>query len=93
MYQVIKKPLVTEKTAVLAEDTKTYTFEVDRRANKEEIKAAIEKGFNVKVASVRTMVVRGRWLKEQAKFGPPKISKKALVRLAPGQTISIFEGA
>lgn len=93
MFQVIKKPLVTEKTAMLAEVNKTYAFEVDRRANKLQIREAIEKGFNVKVVSVRTMIVRGRWLKEQSKFGAPKYSKKALVKLMDGQTISIFEGA
>jgi large subunit ribosomal protein L23 len=93
MYQVIKKPLITEKSAVLAEQAKTYLFEVDRRATKADIRKAVEKGFDVKVKSVRTMVTRGRWLKKHAKFGPPKYSKKAIVRLMPGETISIFEGA
>lgn len=90
---VIKRPLVTEKTAVLAEATKTYVFEVEKKATKEQIRRAVEKGFDVKVIAVRTMNARGRWLKEHAKFGPPKHYKKALVRLAAGQTISIFEGA
>lgn len=93
MFEIIKRPLVTEKLAGLAEDVRTYAFEVDRRATKPEIKKAIEKGFGVKVESIRTMVTRGRWLKEHAKFGPPKYSKKALVRLKAGDTISIFEGA
>jgi large subunit ribosomal protein L23 len=93
MLEVIKRPLVTEKLAGLAEDVRTYAFEVDRKATKPEIKKAIETGFGVKVESVRTLNTRGRWLKEYAKFGPPQYTKKALVRLKAGETISIFEGA
>ncbi len=93
MYGIIKRPLITEKSAELAEGARTYVFEVDRRANKTEIRKAVEKGFDVKVKSVRTVVTRGRWLKKYAKFGPPKYSKKAIVRLMPGEAIAIFEGA
>ena len=93
MIQIIRRPLVTEKSAVLAEDAKTYAFEVHPDATKAQIKAAIESGFKVKVKAVRTMGTRGRWLKQHARFGPPKYGKKALVRLMPGETISIFEGA
>jgi large subunit ribosomal protein L23 len=87
MLEVIKRPLVTEKLAGLAEDVRTYAFEVDRKATKPEIKKAIETGFGVKVESVRTLNT------EYAKFGPPQYTKKALVRLKAGETISIFEGA
>jgi large subunit ribosomal protein L23 len=93
MITVIKKPLITEKTTMLAEKFKTYAFEVDTESNKTQIKHAVESGFSVKVVAVRTMIVRGRWLKVQSKYGPPKLSKKALVTLAEGQTIALFEGA
>ena len=93
MYEIIKRPIVTEKSAILSEDHKTYVFEVDRKATKDQIKMAVEKSFDVKVKSVRTMVSRGRWLKKYAKFGPPKYYKKDLVRLKEGQSIAIFEGA
>jgi large subunit ribosomal protein L23 len=93
MYQVIKKPLISEKNAVHSENLNTYAFEVDKRANKTEIKAAIEKSFRVTVEDVRTMICRGRYFRKQARLGAPKHWKKALVKLKAGEKISIFEGA
>ena len=92
MYDIIKKPILTEKTSSFG-DFNTYVFEVKRTANKLEIRTAIEKVFDVKVTDVRTLVYRTRWLKRHARFGPPKYKKKAFVKLADGQKISIFEGA
>lgn len=93
MYEIIKKPLVSEKNAGHAEDANTYAFEVALDASKEDIRSAIEKAFNVKVASVRTMVCRGRYFRKQAKLGAPKHWKKALVKLGQGEKIALFEGA
>jgi large subunit ribosomal protein L23 len=93
MLELIKKPLISEKNAGHAEDANTYAFEVDMKASKTEIKKAIEKSFKVKVESVRTMVCRGKYFRKQAKLGPPKHWKKALVKLEKGERISIFEGA
>lgn len=93
MYQIIKKPLISEKNAGHAEDANTYAFEVDLRASKTDIKTAIEKAFQVKVDDVRTMVCRGRFFRKQIKLGAPKHWKKALVKLKQGEKISIFEGA
>ncbi len=93
MKSVIKKPLISEKNAGHAEDGNTYAFEVDLRASKDEIKAAIEKNFSVKVAAVRTMICRGRFFRKQARLGPPKHWKKALVKLKEGEKIGLFEGA
>jgi large subunit ribosomal protein L23 len=92
MYHVIKRPLVTEKNSMLAEKG-VYVFEVDRRANKQDIKSAVEKFFRVKVANVNTALCRGR--SKQTKFGvsKPVSWKKAMVRLRPGEKISLFEGA
>jgi large subunit ribosomal protein L23 len=92
MYQIIKRPLVTEKSSAYS-DYNTYVFEVDKEATKDQIKFAIEKAFSVKVSDVRTTRYRTRWLKQQSKFGPPQYKKKAYVKLAQGQKISIFEGA
>ncbi len=93
MYEIIKKPLISEKNAGHAEDSNTYAFEVDLRANKTQIKRAIELAFDVKVEAVRTMICRGRYFRKQIKLGPPKYWKKALVKLKQGEKISIFEGA
>lgn len=92
MFDVIKRPLLTEKSSAYGEFN-TYVFEVDRKADKTQIKTAVEKAFDVKVKDVRTLIYRTRWLKRYARFGPPKYKKKAFVKLADGQKISIFEGA
>ncbi len=92
MYEIIKKPLISEKNAIHAE-MNIYAFEVAREATKTEIKSAIEKAFRVKVDSVRTQICRGRYFRKQARLGPPKQWKKALVKLKAGEKISIFEGA
>lgn len=93
MYEIIKKPLVSEKNAGHAEDSNTYAFEVSMTADKIEIKKAVEKAFSVKVEDVRTMVCRGRYFRKQMKLGPPKKWKKALVTLKQGEKIALFEGA
>jgi large subunit ribosomal protein L23 len=92
MYQIIKRPLITEKSSAYGEYD-TYVFEVSKDASKDQIKNAVEKAFSVKVAAVRTAIYRTRWLKQQARFGPPQYKKKAFVKLVTGQKISIFEGA
>ena len=92
MYHIIKRPMVTEKSSAYGE-YRTYVFEVDKEATKDQIKHAIEKAFSVKVEAVRTARYRTRWLKQQSKFGPPQYKKKAFVKLVEGQTISLFEGA
>lgn len=92
MFEVIKKPLMTEKSSAYS-DFDTYVFEVQKSATKLEVREAIEKAFDVKVTSVRTLIYRTRWLKKHARFGPPKYKKKAFVKLVKGQKISIFEGA
>ena len=93
MREIIKKPLVSEKNAGHTEDANIFAFEVDLKADKTEIKNAVEKAFQVKVESVRTMICRGRYFRKQIKLGPPKHWKKALVKLKAGEKISIFEGA
>ena len=92
IYEVLKRPVVTEKSMILADQGK-YVFEVDRRANKHQVKEAVEKIFNVKVEEVRIINVppkRGRHGYRQTIRKPAW--KKAIVKLAPGQTIQIFEG-
>ncbi len=92
-YQIIKRPLVTEKATMLAEDTNVYVFEVDRRANKIQIKKAIEEIYGVHVVSVRTVNMkpkRGRWGRKTTVREPAR--KKAYVRLQEGESIQLFEG-
>ncbi|MBO8129551.1 MAG: 50S ribosomal protein L23 [Peptococcaceae bacterium] len=88
---IIKRPVVTEKSMALAEENK-YVFLVDPRANKTEIKEAVEKLFKVKVAKVRTMRRPGKLRRRGRIVGYSPEVKKAIVTLQPGNKIEIFEG-
>ena len=90
MYDVIKRPIITEKTNGLVEKLQ-YTFEVDPSANKTEIKDAAEKIFKVNVVEIRTVNVHRKAKRMQRFEGFKPAYKKAIVRLAPGQTIDKFE--
>ena len=87
---IIIKPVVTEKSMNLQADNK-YTFIVDTRANKTEIKNAIEKIFNVEVIQVNTINVKGKPKRVGRFVGKTSDKKKAIVSLKPGQTIQLFE--
>lgn len=93
IYDIIKRPLVTERTNDLI--TKgIYTFEVNRAANKFQIAEAIEKIFNVGVVSVNTLrIPRKERKRRQRVTGYTAVSKKAVIRLKPGDKIDIFETA
>jgi large subunit ribosomal protein L23 len=92
MYTVIKRPLVSEKNSMFAENG-VYVFEADKGATKTEIKNAVEKLFKVKVRSVKTAVCRSRPARSKAGVSATKYWKKAMVRLAAGEKIAMFEGA
>jgi large subunit ribosomal protein L23 len=92
---VIERPLLTEKGAIMKELKNRYVFRVDRRANKREIKLAVEKLFNVKVKDVRTANYIGKQavaMNKAGRFaGTRSAWKKAYVTLAEGQTIEAFD--
>jgi len=90
-YEVIVRPLITEKATILAGDHK-YAFEVDRRANKNQIREAVQKAFNVHVSAVNTMNVRGKERHMGRRVTRTRSWKKAIVTLQAGDTIEIFEG-
>jgi large subunit ribosomal protein L23 len=91
-YSIIRKPVVSEKTTLQKELSNTVTFEVDRGANRVDIKRAVEKAFNVKVLSVQTMQVTGKMKRRGRVLGKRRDWKKAMVRLMPGERIEFFEG-
>jgi len=89
-HSVIRSPAITEKSTALRSDQNKYVFEVDRMSNKKEIKRAVESLFNVKVESVNTMIVKGK-RKRMGRFSGYRPNwKKAIVKLAEGQTIDKF---
>lgn len=92
LYQVIKKPLITEKGTKQKEQVNQLTFEVDRSANKILVRNAIENIFKVKVLSVRVINIKGKKRMVGRNVGRKADWKKAIVRLAPGESIEFFEG-
>jgi large subunit ribosomal protein L23 len=87
---VIIRPVVSEKSYAGLEQN-TYTFLVDPRSNKTEIKEAIQKIWNVRVTSVNTLNRQGKWKRRGWKRGKRPDQKRAIVTLAPGDSIEIFE--
>jgi large subunit ribosomal protein L23 len=87
---IIFEPVVSEKSYDLIDDLNTYTFVVDPRSNKTEIKQAVEAIFDVKVSSVNTMNRPGKKKRTGWVVGKRKDTKRALVTLADGDSIDIF---
>ncbi|MFA6414037.1 MAG: 50S ribosomal protein L23 [Syntrophales bacterium] len=92
LYKIIRKALVTEKSTIAKDEANKYFFEVDRRANKIEISNAVEKLFKVKVLNVAVMNVPGKKKRQGKILGEKPSWKKAVVTLAPGSRIEVFEG-
>ncbi|MBN1484971.1 MAG: 50S ribosomal protein L23 [Chloroflexia bacterium] len=91
-YEVIRRPILTEKNTRLMRQENQYTFEVARAANKIQIREAVELAFGVQVLKVRTSVMPGKPRRRGRVVGSSKPWKKAVVTLAPGDRIDIFEG-
>ena len=89
-YQVILRPLITEKATHLAERHNTYTFEVHGQANKTDIKAAVEALFNVRVRDVRTQNHEGKVRRSRLKMGRKRNWKKAIVAVHPDYRIDFY---
>ena len=89
-YQIIKRPVISEKTTQLNERDNKYVFEVDTRANKIQIKQAVEEVFKVGVKKVRTMRIRGKAKRVRLQIGRTPEWKKAIVTLKQGDRIDLF---
>jgi len=90
-YAILRRPVVTEKSTLLQENGR-YVFEVAPSATKLEIKEAVESAFDVSVEKVNTMNVKGKKKRFGPKFSQMRSWKKAVVSVAPGQSITLFEG-
>ncbi|MGQ9508614.1 MAG: 50S ribosomal protein L23 [Thermodesulfobacteriota bacterium] len=91
--QIIRRPLITEKSTQQKEENRQYVFEVDPKANKIEIKSAVEQLFKVRVLRVRTLNVLGKIKRLGRRYGKRPDWKKAIVTLKEGDRIDFFEGA
>lgn len=92
LYEVLKRPVMTEKTTAQSDELRQYTFEVDQRANKHQVKDAVEKIFKVQVVGVNVLKMPGRERRWGRIKGRKAGWKKAVVTLKPGDSISFFEG-
>jgi len=88
--EVIKAPLISEKTTFLANVRNSYTFQVDKKADKGQIKAAIEKLYNVKVVDVRTVNVAGKPRRTRSGYKTTPAWKKAVIKLDANSKIDLF---
>lgn len=91
LRKLLKRPLMTEKVVRMTEGQNTYAFEVPRDANKVEIKRAVETIFDVEVADVRTIHVRGKLKRLGRYVGRRAATKKAMVKLKEGHKLELFE--
>jgi large subunit ribosomal protein L23 len=92
LYQVVREPHITEKGTLQKEMSNQITFKVHKKANKVEIRRAVETLFKTKVLDVRTMNMKGKKRRLGRHSGKRPDWKKAIVKLAPGQNIEFFEG-
>ena len=91
-HQVIIRPVISEKSYGLIETANQYTFQVDKRANKNQIKRAVESAFDVRVRKVNTSNVKSKPKRQGLTRGRTTTWKKAVVRLVDGERIELFEG-
>ena len=91
-YKILKRPLITEKSNLLKEEINQIIFEVDKKANKIEIKEAVEKLFKVNVIKVHTINMQGKIKRLGRSQGKRPDWKKAIVTLKEGERVDFFEG-
>lgn len=91
LYDVIKRPVITEKSTILKEEKRIVVFEVAKQATKNEIKDAVEKLFKVKVLDVKTVVLPGKWKRIGRSMGKTSSWKKAYVTLKEGEKMDFIE--
>ncbi len=92
LYEVLRRPLITEKNTAIQAPQGKYAFEVAGGANKEQVKLAVEKAFKVSVMQVNVMTVPGKGRRMRGRWVMSPSWKKAIVTLKPGDKIELFEG-
>ncbi len=92
LEQVLIKPMLTEKSSIVTETENRYVFKVQRKANKYQIRDAVEKMFDVKVLNVKTAVLPGKVKRAGRRFTKTASWKKAYVQIQEGQKLELFKG-
>ncbi len=94
LYEVLKRPVITEKTTDMQDQANQFVFEVDRRSNKMMVKQAVEERFEVEVVKVNIIIMKAKTRRRGMRARSVRVTpwKKAIVTLAPGNSIQLFEG-
>jgi large subunit ribosomal protein L23 len=90
-FQILSKPILSEKSTLVRENLKQYTFKVDLRASKIDVRNAIESVYGVKVVKVQTLITRGKVVRKGNHVSMTSKTKKAVVTLAAGAKLPLFE--
>lgn len=90
-YQILSKPVLSEKSTLVREDLKQYTFKVDLRASKTDVRKAVEAVYGVKVVKVQTLITRGKVVRKGNSVSLTSKTKKAVVTLVEGAKLPLFE--
>jgi large subunit ribosomal protein L23 len=90
-FQILSKPVMSEKSTIVRENLKQYTFKVDIRSTKTDVRKAIESFYGVKVAKVQTVITRGKVVRKGNHVSLTSKSKKAVVTLVEGAKLPLFE--
>ncbi len=94
LYEVLKRPVITEKTTDTQDQANQFVFEVDRRSNKMMVKQAVEERFEVEVVKVNIIIMKAKTRRRGMRARSVRVTpwKKAIVTLASGNSIQLFEG-
>jgi large subunit ribosomal protein L23 len=90
-FQILSKPVLSEKSTLVREDLKQYTFKVDLRATKDDVRKALESVYGVKAVKVQTLITRGKVVRKGNHVSMTSKTKKAVVTLAEGAKLPLFE--
>lgn len=90
-YQILSKPVLSEKSTLVRENLKQYTFKVDLRASKTDVRKAVETVYGVKVVKVQTLITRGKVVRKGNSVSLTSKTKKAVVTLVEGAKLPLFE--
>jgi len=90
-FQVLSKPVLSEKSTLVRENGNQYTFKVDLRATKTDVRSAVESVYGVKVAKVQTLITRGKVVRRGNNVSMTSKTKKAVITLVKGAKLPLFE--
>ncbi len=90
-FQILSKPVLSEKSTLVRENLKQYSFKVDLRSTKDDVRKAIETMYGVKVAKVQTLITRGKVVRKGNHVSMTSKTKKAVITLVEGAKLPLFE--